>query len=396
MPKNFLMNYQRDAVENMKNGCILNGKVGSGKSRTALYYYFVKVCGGGIDPNYISMKRPIKLYIITTAKKRDDNEWNAELCPFLLNDGSVTVDSWNNIKKYRDVTNSFFIFDEDRVTGSGAWVKAFLKIARSNHWIILSATAGDKWEDYIPVFVANGFYRNVSEFKREHLIYSRFSKYPKVERYLGTGRLNRLRRNILVDMDYTGKAVPHHEDVFVAYDIPKYKDIIRKRWDPWKDEPIQNAAGFCYALRHVVNADPDREVFLLELLEKHPKAIIFYNFDYELEILRRLCEGNGFEYAEWNGHKHQPVPDGEKWVYLVHYNAGSEGWNCIKTDTIIFWSQTYSYKTLVQACGRIDRANTPFSDLYYYHIKSRSGIDLAIAKALKNKKKFNERKFYEG
>ena len=402
-----LYDYQIDAVKRMKNGCILNGGVGSGKSRTALAYYYLR---NGGDPaslcgdNYIPMDDPPKdLYIITTARKRDTLEWDGDMAPFLLSThtdvnlycNKVVVDSWNNITKYKEVTGAFFIFDEDRVTGSGVWVKSFLKIAKSNEWIILSATPGDTWQDYIPVFLANGFYKNKSEFIREHIVYSRFSKFPKVDRYLNTGRLIRLRNNILIDMDFHRDTIPHHEDVYVSYDISAYKDICRNRWNPWEDKPIENAAEFCYSLRRIVNTDEARQVALLQIIEEHPKAIIFYNFDYELDILKKLYYGEDFEIAEWNGHKHQEVPKGEKWVYLVQYTAGNEGWNCVRTDTIIFYSQNYSYKVMTQAAGRIDRLNTPYKDLYYYHIKSRSGIDLAISKALKNKKKFNERKFYD-
>ena len=402
-----LYDYQIDAVKRMKNGCILNGGVGSGKSRTALAYYYLR---NGGDPaslcgdNYIPMDDPPKdLYIITTARKRDTLEWDGDMAPFLLSThtginlycNKVVVDSWNNITKYKEVTGAFFIFDEDRVTGSGVWVKSFLKIAKSNEWIILSATPGDTWQDYIPVFLANGFYKNKSEFIREHIVYSRFSKFPKVDRYLNTGRLIRLRNNILIDMDFHRDTIPHHEDIYVSYDISAYKDICRNRWDPWEDKPIENAVEFCYSLRRIVNTDEARQVALLQIIEEHPKAIIFYNFDYELDILKKLYYGEDFEIAEWNGHKHQEVPKGDKWVYLVQYTAGNEGWNCVRTDTIIFYSQNYSYKVMTQAAGRIDRLNTPYKDLYYYHIKSRSGIDLAISKALKNKKKFNERKFYD-
>lgn len=402
MSKQFLYDYQMDAVNNMRNGCILNGGVGSGKSRTGLYYYF-KEQGGSINPDYVPMKhKPKDLYIITTARKRDDLEWEGELVPFLLSThpdqnvfygNKVVVDSWNNIKKYSDISGAFFIFDEQRVVGSGAWVKSFLKIARGNDWILLSATPGDTWSDYIPVFIANGFYKNKSEFLREHVVYSRFSKYPKIDRYLNTGRLVRLRNRILVDMDFTRHTIPHHEDVYCRYDISKYKDAIKTRWDPYKNEPIQQASGLCYILRRVVNEDESRQQALLEIFEQHPKMIVFYNFDYELDILKEIYYGNNCEIAEWNGHAHQPIPQSERWVYLVQYTAGCEGWNCVRTDTIVFYSQNYSYKVMEQASGRIDRLNTPFRDLYYYHLKSRSGIDLAISKALKEKKQFNERKF---
>ena len=397
MSKPFLYDYQMDAVKKMRNGCILNGGVGSGKSRTGLYYYF-KEQGGSMDPDYIPMKNPRDLYIITTAMKRDSLEWEVELTPYLLSKNpevnyyrnKVVIDSWNNIKKYKDVYGAFFIFDEDRVTGKGAWVKTFLNIARKNQWIILSATPGDTWEQYIPVFVANGFYKNKTEFTREHCIYSRYAKYPKIERYINTGRLIRLRNQILIDMDFSRKTVPHHEDIYVKYDISKYREVMRTRWDPFKDEPIQQAAGLCYVLRRIVNEDESRQIALLELAEKHPRMIIFYNFDYELDILKGLYYGENVCISEWNGHAHEPIPTSKSWVYLVQYTAGCEGWNCIKTDTIVFYSQNYSYKVLAQAAGRIDRLNTPYTDLYYYHLKTRSGIDLAISKALNEKKQFNE------
>lgn len=394
-----LRDYQLDAVDRMSNGCILNGGVGSGKSRTALAYFF-KECGGGLGEEYEPMTNPKDLYIITTARKRDTKEWEEELCPFLIssdpsvsfygNKMSVVIDSWNNIGKYIDVKGAFFIFDEQRLVGSGAWVKSFYKIAKVNKWILLSATPGDTWMDYIPVFVANGFYKNKTEFCREHVGYSRFSKYPKIERYYNTGRLIRLRDRILIEMDFKRETIPHHEDVYCTYDICKYKDAVRNRWDIYKNEPIQQASGLCYVLRRIVNEDESRQVALLEILENHPRSIVFYNFDYERDLLIELAMANGIEIAEWSGHKHQPIPESDKWMYIVQYTAGSEGWNCVKTDTIIFYSQNYSYKVMQQASGRIDRLNTLYTDLYYYHIKSRSGIDLAISKALKEKKKFNE------
>ena len=396
-----LFDYQLDAVSRMRNGCILCGGVGSGKSRTSLAYYYKEQGGVLGTKNYVRMKNPKDLYIITTARKRDTLEWEGELSYFLLSTNPkvngyknrVIVDSWNNIQKYKNVTDSFFIFDEQRVVGSGVWVKSFLKIAKSNDWILLSATPGDTWQDYIPVFIANGFYRNRTEFCNEHIVYSRFSKFPKIDRYINTGRLIRLRDRILVDMDFKRETVAHHEDIIVQYDISKYKETMRNRWDPYNNEPITNASGLCYILRKIVNSDESRQIALMDILESRPKVIVFYNFDYELDILKGLHYGKDVQIAEWNGHSHQPIPTSKSWVYLVQYTAGCEGWNCIKTDTIVFYSQNYSYKVMAQAAGRIDRLNTPYTDLYYYHLKSRSGIDLAISKALQQKKKFNERRW---
>lgn len=400
-----LYQYQYESVKKMKDGCILCGGVGSGKSRTALAYYYIQNGGKLFTKNYYRLKDPpMDLYIITTARKRDTHEWEEEMLPFFMSSdpeinlysNKIVVDSWNNIKKYTDVVNSFFIFDEQRVVGSGVWVKSFLKIAKRNRWILLSATPGDTWTDYIPVFIANGFFKNRTEFNSNHVVWKRYGNFYKVDRYLNTGRLVRLRNSILIDMKYKKDTESHHEDVLVEYNRAKYRNICRTRWDFDKNKPIENASEFCYALRKLVNTDESRVTKVLEILDKHPKSIIFYNFDYELEILKQIAKyyRNGIDVAEWNGHKHQPVPKSDRWIYLVQYNAGAEGWNCISTDTIIFYSQNYSYKIMVQSSGRIDRLNTPFSDLYYYHLKSKSGIDIAISKALKDKKKFNERGFY--
>lgn len=385
----------------MRNGCILCGGVGSGKSRTSLAYYYKEQGGILGTKDYVRMKNPRDLYIITTARKRDTLEWEGEFLPFMITtnqevsiyDHNVVVDSWNNIQKYKDVYGAFFIFDEQRVVGRGAWVKAFLNIARKNRWILLSATPGDTWQDYVPVFIANGFFKNKTEFEREHVVWNPRVKFPKVDRYLGTGKLTRLRDSILIDMDFKRMTNSHHEDVYIPYDISLYKDTMKLRWNPYTNKPVVNAAELCYTLRKIVNSDEARQVALLQLFEDHPKLIVFYNFDYELDILKGLYYGDDVEVAEWNGHCHQPVPSGKRWVYLVQYTAGAEGWNCIKTDTIVFYSQNYSYKIMQQSAGRIDRLNTPFTDLYYFHLKSRSGIDLAISKALKEKRKFNERGF---
>lgn len=394
-----LRDYQVDAIKRMKNGCILCGGVGSGKSRTALAYYYLQNGGEMNDDEYIPMDDPPQdLYIITTARKRDTLEWEQEMIPFLLSThkednlyaNRVIVDSWNNIKKYQNVSHAFFIFDEQRAIGSGSWAKAFIKIAKQNQWIMLSATPGDTWMDYIPVFVANGFYRNRTQFIDEHVVIKRYGNIPKIDRYLNTGRLIRLRNSILVDMDFNRPTESHHEDIWVKYDIAEYKDILKRRWNPWEDRPILNASELCYTLRKIVNSDASRIVEVMEVFEKHPKLIIFYNFDYELDILKNAYYGDDVEIAEWNGHKHQPIPESKRWIYLVQYTAGAEGWNCILTDTILFYSQNYSYKILEQASGRINRLNTPYKDLYYYHLKSRANIDLAIGRALRDKKKFNE------
>ena len=392
-----LYDYQKKAISEMHNGCILCGGVGSGKSRTSLAYYHT-VCKGEIEP-FSLMKEPMDLYIITTAKKRDSLEWEDELIPFMMTTKAkgvyshkIVIDSWNNIGKYKEVTDAFFIFDEQRVVGKGAWVKSFLRIARFNKWILLSATPGDSWQDYVPVFLANGFFKTRTEFEHKHCILSPYTPFKKIEDYRNTGYLNGLRRKLLVNMDFKRETVQHHENIYCEWDIDLYKTTMRNRQDPFKDyEPFQNASGLCQCLRKIVNSHDSRVEYVTEIVHKAQKAIIFYNYDYELDILRNAFPG--VTVAEWNGHKHEPVPDGDSWVYLVQYSAGNEGWNCITTDTIIFYSQNYSYKVMTQAAGRIDRLNTPYKDLWYYHLKSRSGIDLAIDKALHQKKKFNENSY---
>lgn len=405
---------QRDALRNMHNGCILNGGVGSGKTRTALAYYHCIIGEGRIRPKFEPMQKYVDLYVITTAATRDKFGWEREMVNFLLVDEKtreveesgavkdiyggkvkVIVDSWNNIQKYAKVDGAFFIFDEQRVSGSGPWVKAFLKIAKANQWILLSATPGDRWIDYAPVFIANGFYKNLTEFKQMHVNMQKRGTFWTIAGYWNTRRLERLRDRILVDLPVERETVQHHMDIWCEWDRALYRQVMKNRWDPNKNEPLDNAPALCQALRKIVNSDASRCNALLEVLDDHPKAIIFYNYNYELDILKELLVPVYGEDAvtEWNGQKHQDIPSGRKWCYLVQYFA-SEGWNCTKTDTIIFWSQNYSYKVMTQAAGRIDRRNTPYRDLYYYHLKSKAPIDLAIQRALKDKKQFNEGRWF--
>jgi hypothetical protein len=388
-----LFKHQQLAVNQLKTGSILCGGVGSGKSITAIAYYFSVECS--------EMTRPKDLFIITTAQKRDTLDWERECVLFALSTErsasiggvKVTIDSWNNIKKYTETKDAFFIFDEQRVIGSGSWVKSFLRITKKNDWILLSATPGDTWMDYIPVFIANGFYKNRTEFILRHVVYNTFTKFPKVDHYVEEGRLVRLRKQIMVNMSYSKAANLHYENIIVRFDKAKFEEVVKRRWNPFTTKPIKDVSEYCYTMRKVVNSDPSRVEAIMDLFVKHRKIIVFYNFNYELDLLRVLKGYVGLEVAEYNGHKHEPIPKSESWVYLVQYLAGSEGWNCIETNAVLFYSQNYSYRIMTQAAGRIDRLNTPFANLYYYTLQSNSAIDIAIAKALRNKKDFNEKSF---
>lgn len=378
--------HQKEAVLSLHNGSILRGGVGTGKSITALGYY-----------DYIfGDDHSMPLYIITTAHKRDSKEWDEECArwgiPFEHNT-PLTIDSWNNIEKYKNVTDAFFIFDEHKAIGSGVWAKTFVKIARMNKWILLTATPGDVWMDYWAVFVANGFYKNKTDFINQHVIINPYVSYFSVKEYINVRKLIFLRDKVLVEMPY--KKPVTYEEVIVncRYNKSLYAVTLRNRWDPFEDKPIENPAALCYCLRKIVNMNKSRINQLQTIISTHDKVIVFYNFDYELELLLKGIDDRPV--TQWNGHQHDPISTENKWVHLVQYTAGAEGWNCIETNVIAFYSQTYSYKTLEQAKGRIDRLNTPFDTLYYYIFVSDSDIDKAISNALLSKKEFNAKKYVE-
>ena len=385
-----LMKHQLEALELLDNGRILYGGVGAGKSAVAMAYY-------------MKAEQPRDVYVITTAKKRDSLDWEGEAAAFGIGAvhegecrsevdtlaGVLTVDSWNNIGRYLDVTDAFFIFDEQRVVGHGTWVKSFLNIARRNRWILLSATPGDVWLDYAPVFIANGWYKNITDFKRQHVIYAPYVKFPKVLKYQGVEKLERLRNAILVEMPYLKETERVLNYLEVGYDIELWDEAVKKRWNPYEQKPIKDVGELFRIMRKITNTDGSRLLMVQQLMKCHPKLIVFYNFNYELSILRTLSDITTV--AEWNGHRKEPVPETDEWVYLVQYNSGSEGWNCIETNAMILYSLTYSYKNFVQSQGRIDRIDTRYKTLYYYILSGSSPIDRAVRHALANKKSFNER-----
>lgn len=394
---------QVDAVETLRPGSILCGGVGTGKSRTSLAFFFSKICDGKLKGGEIEapIRHAKRLVIITTARKRDTNEWGREMSIFGLSEGGegvcqVNVDSWNNIKKYQDVREAFFIFDEQRLVGSGAWVKAFYKIARNNQWILLSATPGDTWLDYAPVFIANGFYRNITEFKREHVVYKNFRNFPQVDRFVGTKRLTQLRDKILVDIPYERETERHHVYCVADYSRERYKRVWKERWNEFEDCPVETASELCQLLRRIVSTDLSRRTELEAILAAHDRMIIFYNYNYELDLLREILREDGRETREWNGHQHDRLPEGEQWAYLVQYTAGAEGWNCTSTNVIVYWSMNYSYKIMEQSAGRIDRLNTEYRDLWYYYLTSKAPIDLRVKAAVAEKKMFSEAAFARG
>lgn len=370
-----LFSHQLSALGKLKPGSVLFGGVGTGKTLTSLSYYLANFKGKD-------------LYVITTAKKRNSGDWEEEASSLGISE--LSVDSWNNIANYNTVTNAFFIFDEQRVVGYGAWVKSFLKITKSNLWILLSGTPGDTWMDYLPVFLANGFYRNKTDFIDQHVEYDRFSKFPKIKKYHNEGKLIKFRNDILVHMVMKRHTTRHRKYIAPEYDKIQYDNVMSRRWNIYEERPIRSASELTQILRRIVSVDKDREFVARFIMDVHEKIIVFYNYNYELDLLIEICERLGKPYSQWNGSKHQEIPDTDTWIYLAQYTAAAEGWNCIETDTILFYSLNYSYKQMEQSEGRIDRLNTPFFDLKYFYLSSDSSIDKAVRKAISTKKRFNE------
>ena len=371
--------YQRKAVDRLHNGSVLCGKVGSGKSLTGLFYYM---------ENHID--KP--LYIITVAKKRNDREWYRDFEALGI-DG--VVDSWNNIEKYTDVKDAFFIFDEQRAIGYGKWGMAFIHIARKNNWIMLTATPGDVWMDWMCIFIANNFYRNKTDFVDQHVEYNPYSKFPQIRRYHKTDKLERFRRYLAVPMQDFRTTNLHRKYINADFDKDLYKSVVKTRFNPYTEEPIMNASEFTQVLRRIINTSERRRIHAKQEIMTRDKVIVFYNYTYELDILKEICQELDRAYYQWNGQKHEAIPDAETWVYLVQYTAGAEGWNCITTDTILFYSLNYSYRIMEQSEGRINRVNTSFENLYYVYLKSPASIDDAIERSIRSKKKFNERNWVE-
>lgn len=374
---------QETALKNLSNGKVLYGGVGSGKSLTALAYY-------------IQNEAPKSIYVITTAQKRNKLEWEGEAAHFGIGRlesvpglGRINVDSWHSIQNYTEVEDAFFIFDEQKLIGSGAWVKAFYKIAAKNNWILLSATPGDNWLEYAPIFIANGLYKNLTEFKRNHVVYAPYKRYPIVVGYLGLDTLEKYRNMLLVELPYLKDNVRHTEFIDVSYDKELMDLALRKRWHVYEDRPIVDVAELFRVMREINNTDPSRLETIKRILQYHPKLVVFYRNNFELEILRTL--GENYTIAEMNGHKKDPLPDTDSWVYLVQYTSGAEGWNCTQTNAMVFYSLIGSYRTFEQAQGRIDRMNSPVKDLYYYVLVADSKIDRSLRDHLERKELFNER-----
>lgn len=376
-----LYDHQLEALKKIKSGSILNGGVGSGKTLTSLVFY---------KKNFSDRK----LYVITTAKKRDTGDWEED-----AKKAGVTiesVDSWNNITNYIWLENAFVIFDEQRVVGYSTWGKSFIKICQRNKWILLTATPGDSWIEYMPVFIANGFYKNKTDFVDRHVEYDQWVKYPKIKNYHNVGILMRNRNQILVPMEFKRSTKRHRQMIFSKHDEVLYNRVLRERWNVFDDKPIENVSEMLQCLRKVVATDDDRIFNAKVLMDIYDRIIVFYNYNYERDILIRIANELGKEYWEWNGHAHQEVPNLDNWLYFVQYTAGAEGWNCITTNTILFYSMNYSYKITEQAEGRIDRLNTKYVDLEYYFLTSNASVDKDVYKAIRTKQKFNESAWLKG
>lgn len=374
--------YQKRAINQMHNGCILCGGVGAGKSLTSLGY---------IDKVYPSGT----VYIITPARKRNTGEWFDDIRKNDMDETRFVVDSWNNLSKYKDVKDAFFLFDEQKVSGKGTWAKSLIRIAKSNQWILLSATPGDTYDDYATVLIANGFVRNRTTWYDEYCV-TKSQPFFHIVDHKNKDVIDMMIRRIFIKMDYQSDKKRIERVIPIqARSAGEEKEILMTHKAPGAQMPFTTfAAAIAYVRMNCYDKSKKTEA-LRKIIEKHKKIIVFYNFLSEkLEIERAAIDAN-VTINFYNGQRHDPIPDTDEWVYGVQYNSGAEAWNCITTNAMVFYSPNYSYKTMEQAHGRIDRVNSPYECLYYYMLLNELNIDNKVMNALSSKKDFNEKMLEE-
>lgn len=388
--------HQRDAIRKISNGNVVVGATGSGKSLVGLVYYYTNILEGSVEP-FRKPTKSVSLYIITTATKRDSLDWNSECAEFALstnqeasvNGIKVVIDSWNNIKKYKDIRGGFFLFDEQKTTGYKRWSKIFIRIAKNNRWILITATPSDRWMDLLSVFIANGFYKNKRDFVNQHVTYNPYVKYPSITGYRNVNKLRILKKRIFVIIDYQSPSIIENKVISVDYDVDALTQIEKTEWNPFTDSPIINLSEFASVLRRSLNSHPSRINEAIRIRNTVKKLIVFYNFNFELEILKHGY--SGIKIGELNGHRHDALPVGSDWVYLVQYNSGNEAWECFTTNHMLFYSLNYSFRIMTQAKGRINRLTSGFNYMYYYYLVSNHWLDKGIQKALNKKRDFNNK-----
>ncbi|WP_368076685.1 SNF2-related protein [Clostridium tyrobutyricum] len=136
---------------------------------------------------------------------------------------------------------------------------------------------------------------------------------------------------------------------------------------------------------------------LKDILEStEDRIIIFYNFNKELEIIKKLCEKLDKPISIING----AVKDLDNFnqynnsITLVQYQAGAMGHNLQKSNKIIYFSLPLQSELFEQSKKRIHRIGQEKTCFYWYLITQNS-IEEQIYQTLKERRDYTNKLFEE-
>lgn len=391
-----LYNFQRQLLNSIEENYIIAADTGTGKTMMAIHHYLKHNTG---EP----------LLILAPPQKIKEGGWQREL-DFVASHYNIEIPydiiSYGVLsKRWKEYKDWFLVMDECHYVKNPTSQrgKAAINLTKqSTNFLLLSATpSSNGWGDTIAYMIMFGYYKNKTQFLKEHAVYNRidYGNGPVnvVSDYRDQEKLQKLYQSFSIKLAKEDCLdLPPLVFEKVHFKPSKEYNIIKKD-RVLGEELFDNISKLQHGLRFYAN-QADKLKYTEMLLEgTEENVIIFYNYKQENEELKKIAKKLKKKVFEVSGSKTN-LPDKEKWtslknsVTIVQYQAGAAGIELQYANIVIFHTPTYSYQDYEQALGRAYR-NGQTKKVTVYQYITKNTIETSIYQALAAKKDFTEELF---
>lgn len=152
-----------------------------------------------------------------------------------------------------------------------------------------------------------------------------------------------------------------------------------------------------YARQLCGHYNKDKRNKFKELVEStQDRLIVFYNYNAELEALKRICDTLKRPYSQVNGQVKDlyAYENENNSITLIQYQAGAKGLNLQKANKIIYFTLTDKCEDWMQSQKRIHRIGQD-KTCFYYILMCKGSIEEDVYSALQRGTDFTDELFLE-
>lgn len=291
--------------------------------------------------------------------------------------------------------------------------KALMELMKNNITIGLSATPmpNGMLDDGVAYLVYNNYYKNQSDFRKQHIPPRMYDRYYKPDVYTIDYEIDpnrffeldlfkeRIKATTFVPDAEVDFEMPHQRLHTLAYDLSqKTINDIYDMSNSYKERRYDSYRQYLSDIKRAISQDSNH-VERMKLIVKENKdkqPLIFYETNAQLEVIEKGLNELNMPYKCINGQGNSDKLDDidttdTEQAIVIQYKSGGNSIEFTNSFVSIFYGLIYSWGDIAQAMGRNIRRGMP-QDSYVnqYFLLATHPHDSHVYDVIERKEEFSE------